>query len=56
MSVERRRFSPPWDIEDNGACFIIRDANGKRSAMSIMRTSPAAVPLRDCSRAMRQGV
>jgi hypothetical protein len=22
-----RRFSPPWDIEDNGACFIIRDAN-----------------------------
>jgi hypothetical protein len=19
-----RRFSPPWDIEDNGACFIVR--------------------------------
>ena len=29
MSVERRRFSPPWDIEDNGSCFIIRDANGQ---------------------------
>jgi hypothetical protein len=23
----QRRFTPPWDIEDNGACFIIRDAN-----------------------------
>jgi hypothetical protein len=21
-----RRFLPPWDIENNGACFIIRDA------------------------------
>jgi hypothetical protein len=20
-------FTPPWDIEDNGACFIVRDAN-----------------------------
>jgi hypothetical protein len=29
VSVERRRFSPPWDIEDNGSCFIIRDANGQ---------------------------
>jgi hypothetical protein len=24
-----RRFTSPWDIEDNGACFIIRDANGQ---------------------------
>jgi hypothetical protein len=24
-----RRFTPPWDIEDNGACFIIRDNNGQ---------------------------
>ena len=23
------RFTPPWDIEDNGSCFIIRDANGQ---------------------------
>jgi hypothetical protein len=23
------RFRPPWDIEDNGACFIIRDNNGQ---------------------------
>ena len=24
-----RRCTPPWDIEDNGACFIVRDANGQ---------------------------
>jgi hypothetical protein len=23
----RRRFTPPWDLEDNGACFVVRDAN-----------------------------
>ena len=25
----QRRFSPPWDIDDNGACFIVRDNNGQ---------------------------
>ena len=24
-----RQFSPPWPIDDNGACFIIRDHNGQ---------------------------
>ena len=23
--AEPRRFPPPWTIEDNGACFIVRD-------------------------------
>ena len=40
MSVERRRFSPPWDIEDNGSCFIIRDANGQRSAIVYYENEP----------------
>ena len=28
------RFTPPWDIEDNGARFIIRDNN--RQALSYV--------------------
>jgi hypothetical protein len=24
-----RRFPPPWTVEDNGASFIVRDANGQ---------------------------
>jgi hypothetical protein len=27
--TDHRRFTPPWDIEDNGACFIVRNADGK---------------------------
>jgi hypothetical protein len=29
MTEPHRRFTPPWDIEDNGACFIVRDSNGQ---------------------------
>jgi hypothetical protein len=29
-----RHFSPPWTIDDNGACFIIRDHNGQAAAKS----------------------
>jgi hypothetical protein len=29
MTDHPRRFSPPWTVEDNGACFIIRDHNGQ---------------------------
>jgi hypothetical protein len=29
-SVERRRFPPPWSIEEaNAACFIVRDSTGQ---------------------------
>jgi hypothetical protein len=28
--TDHRRFTPPWDIEDNGACIIVRNANGRR--------------------------
>jgi hypothetical protein len=28
-AVNGRRFPPPWDIEDNGSCFIISDGNGQ---------------------------
>jgi hypothetical protein len=29
MQDQPRRFPPPWDIEDNGACFIARDHSGQ---------------------------
>jgi hypothetical protein len=32
MTNQPRRFPPPWDLEDNGACFIVRDANGQAQA------------------------
>jgi hypothetical protein len=27
MMADRRRFPPPWSIEDQSACFVVRDAN-----------------------------
>jgi hypothetical protein len=30
--IEPRRFPPPWTIDDNGACFIVRDSYGQALA------------------------
>jgi hypothetical protein len=32
MTDDPRRFPPSRDLEDNGACFIVRDANGQAQA------------------------
>ena len=40
-----RRFSPPLDIDDNGACFIGRDHNGQALLTSISKKSPEGAPL-----------
>jgi hypothetical protein len=53
IAMPNRRFPPPWDIEDNRACFSSATAMDKRSVMSITRVSPADVPLLDCSRATK---
>jgi len=29
-----RRFPPPWSIEDIGAAFVVKDANGQKLAWS----------------------
>jgi hypothetical protein len=35
-----RRFTLPWDIEDNGACFIVRDANGQALSYVYYKNEP----------------
>jgi hypothetical protein len=35
-----RRFPPPWTFEDNGACFIVRDANGQALAHVYYENEP----------------
>jgi hypothetical protein len=35
-----RRFTPPWDIEDNGSCFIIRDNNGQALSYVYYENEP----------------
>ena len=35
-----RHFSPPWTIDDNGACFIIRDHNGQALSYVYFESEP----------------
>jgi hypothetical protein len=38
--MAERRFTPPWDIEDNGACFIVRDNNGQALSYVYYENEP----------------
>jgi hypothetical protein len=41
MSVERRRFPTPWDIEEyNRSCFIVRDNSGQALAYVYFEDEP----------------
>ena len=40
MTEHARRFSPPWTIDDNGACFIIRDHNGQALSYVYFESEP----------------
>jgi hypothetical protein len=35
---ERRRFPPPWSIEERAACFIVRDGNRQALAYVYYET------------------
>jgi hypothetical protein len=35
-----RHFPPPWTVEDNGACFIVRDAGGQALAYVYFEDEP----------------
>jgi hypothetical protein len=42
VMAERRRFPPPWDIEEaNAACFIVKDNNGQALRVLRARAGPA---------------
>jgi hypothetical protein len=38
--MPNRRFSPPWTVEDIGAAFLVRDANGQQLAYFYFEEEP----------------
>lgn len=46
---ERRRFSPPWSIEDHGACFMVKAQSAQALASVYCEQEPgrrsAAYPI-----------
>jgi hypothetical protein len=56
-----RRFRPPWSIEKQDACFIVRDHNGQQLAYVYFedgssRRSAAKLPERDEARRIAAAV
>jgi hypothetical protein len=41
MTDQRRRFPPPWSVEETQPCFIVRDSNGQALAFVYFEDSPA---------------
>ena len=35
-----RRFPPPWSIEDNGACFVVKDRGRQKIAYVYYEEEP----------------
>jgi hypothetical protein len=40
MGNAARRFPPPWSIEDNGACFVVKDRGGQKLAYVYYEDEP----------------
>jgi endo-1,4-beta-D-glucanase Y len=38
--AKRRRFPPPWSVEETNACYIVRDANGQALAYVYYKQEP----------------
>jgi hypothetical protein len=35
-----RRFPPPWSVEEQDACFVVRDHNGQQLAYVYFEVEP----------------
>jgi hypothetical protein len=35
-----RRFSPPWSVEEEEACFVVSDSNGQKLAYVYFEDEP----------------
>jgi hypothetical protein len=40
MTEAIRRFPPPWSVEEQDACFVVRDHNGQQLAYVYFEEEP----------------
>jgi hypothetical protein len=38
--MSQRRFPPPWSVEEQSACFVVRDHNGQALAYVYFEDEP----------------
>jgi hypothetical protein len=40
LAMSARRFPPPWTVEEQPACFVVRDHNGQQLAYVYFEDEP----------------
>jgi len=40
VTMPARRFPPPWSVEEQDACFVVRDQNGQQLAYVYFENEP----------------
>ena len=43
FAMSARRFPPPWTVEEQPACFVVRDHNGQQLAYVYFEDEPGLV-------------
>ena len=43
-AITSRRFPPPWSVEEEEACFIVRDHNGQALTYVYFEEEPGQRP------------
>ena len=61
FAMPARRFPPPWTVEEQDACFVVRDHNGQQLAYVYFEDEPggrsvAKLLTKDEARRMNQPV
>jgi hypothetical protein len=36
-ALPARRFPPPWTVEEQAACFVVKDRDGQQLALHLFR-------------------
>jgi hypothetical protein len=59
--VARRRFPPPWSVEDIGGCFVVKASNDRPLVFiyygeGVARRSLARLLTRDAARRIAAGI
>jgi hypothetical protein len=52
-AMPARRFTPPWTVEEQDACYVVRDHNGQQLAYVYFepgRRAAAKLPTKDEAR------
>jgi hypothetical protein len=54
--MPERRFPPPWSVEGQPACFVVRDANGEVLAYVYCEEAAAKLLAKDEARRIAANV